>query len=74
MGIEPLGYMPYKKNAVLESRHLGLVTSAEVEHFQEKINSIAEQMRESVDIEGILRIAENASKLEAIHKNIDKKM
>ena len=43
MGIEPLGYMPYKKNAVLESRHLGLVTSAEVEHFQEKINSIAEQ-------------------------------
>ena len=35
MGIEPLGYMPYKKNAVLESRHLGLVTSAEVEHFQE---------------------------------------
>ena len=65
--------MPYKKNAVLESRHLGLVTSAEVEHFQEKINSIAEQMRESVDIEGILRIAENASKLEAIHKSIDKK-
>ena len=73
MGIEPLGYMPYKKNAVLESRHLGLVTSAEVEHFQEKISSIAEQMRESVDIEGILRIAENASKLEAIHKSIDKK-
>ena len=30
-------------------------------------------MRESVDIEGILRIAENASKLEAIHKSIDKK-
>lgn len=73
MGIEPLGYMPYKKNAVLESRHLGLVTSAEVEHFQEKISSIAKQMRESVDIEGILRIAENASKLEAIHKSIDKK-
>ena len=36
MGIEPLGYLPYKKEAVLESRHLGLVTSAEVEHFQEK--------------------------------------
>ena len=42
MGIEPLGYLPYKKEAVLESRHLGLVTSAEVEHFQEKVTCIAE--------------------------------
>lgn len=72
MGIEPLGYLPYKKEAVLESRHLGLVTSAEVEHFQEKVNCIAGQMKETLDIEGILKIAENASKNE-IHCEEKKK-
>jgi len=72
MGIEPLGYLPYKKEAVLESRHLGLVTSAEVEHFQEKVNCIAGQMKETLDIEGILKIAENASKNE-IHYEEKKK-
>lgn len=72
MGIEPLGYLPYKKEAVLESRHLGLVTSAEVEHFQEKVNCIARQMKETLDIEGILKIAENASKNE-IHCEEKKK-
>ena len=53
--------------SILEER------SRTIDDISQTINSIAEQMRESVDIEGILRIAENASKLEAIHKSIDKK-
>lgn len=68
MGIEPLGYLPYKKEAVLESRHLGLVTSAEVGHFQEKIDCIAGQMRETIDIDGILKIAKNVSYNEIQHE------
>ena len=73
MGIEPLGYLPYKKEAVLESRHLGLVTSAEVEHFQEKVTCIASQMKETLDIDGILKIAENASENEIHYKEKKKR-
>ena len=73
MGIEPLGYLPYKKEAVLESRHLGLVTSAEVEHFQEKVTCIASQMKETLDIDGILKIAEDASKNEVHYKEKKKR-
>mgnify|MGYP002517268127 CR=1 FL=1 len=62
-GITPLGYMPHNKSISLESRHLGLVTSNEVEHFREKIDIIAKQMKESIDIEGIIRLSDSASSI-----------
>ena len=44
----------------MESRHLGLVTADEVVHFKEKIDTIAAQMKKSLDLEGILALAETA--------------
>lgn len=66
-GIKPLGYLPVNKAIALESRHLGLVTSNEVEHFQEKVEAIAKLMKESIDIEGIIELAGTASKQEAYY-------
>lgn len=60
LGLIPLGFLPYKKGGALESRHLGLVTADEVVHFKEKIDTIAAQMEKSLDLEGILALAETA--------------
>lgn len=60
LGLIPLGFLPYKKGGALESRHLGLVTADEVVHFKEKIDTIAAQMKKSLDLEGILALAETA--------------
>lgn len=60
LGLISLGFLPYKKGGELESRHLGLVTADEVVHFKEKIDAIAAQMKKSLDLEGILALAETA--------------
>lgn len=64
MGIMPLGYLPYQKESSLPSRHLGLVTADEIVHFKEKIDKIAEQMKKTVDLEGMKKIALGAKALQ----------
>ena len=61
-GIKPLGYLPVNKAIALESRHLGLVTSDEIEHFKEKVDTIAALMKESIDIKGIIELGHTATK------------
>ncbi len=61
-GIKPLGYLPVNKAIALESRHLGLVTSDEIEHFKEKVDTIAGLMKESIDIKGIIELGHTATK------------
>lgn len=58
--VKPLGYLPVIKNAVLESRHLGLVTAAEVRDLKEKMHLLAQQAEKTLDIEGVLALAEQA--------------
>lgn len=69
LGIEPLGYLPYQREGLLESRHLGLVTAGEVVHFQDKIDKIAEQMKKSLDLDKIWELAESAEPLEETVQN-----
>lgn len=61
-GIKPLGYLPVNRAIALESRHLGLVTSDEIEHFKEKVDTIAALMKESIDIKGIIELGHTATK------------
>lgn len=70
IGITPLGYMPDNKKLIFQSRHLGLVAPEDIDA---KINLIAEQILESVDIEGIIKIAEDTSDLEYNKIKINKK-
>lgn len=56
-GVPLLGNVPNCTDMALESRHLGLVMPGEVEQIQEKIDRMAEVIRESVDMEKLYQIA-----------------
>lgn len=60
LGIRAYGYLPRLADCTLESRHLGLVTAAEVEHLREKLQIMAKQAEASIDLEGLLKLANGA--------------
>lgn len=64
-GLPVLGYLPRLPEAALESRHLGLVTAAEVGDLREKVDAIAARMERTVDLDGILAAARRAPALPA---------
>lgn len=59
--VTPLGYFPRLDDCVLESRHLGLVTAAEVAGLKEKLQRMAVQAEKTIDLDGMLRLAGQAS-------------
>ncbi|HEX2926624.1 MAG TPA: cobyrinate a,c-diamide synthase [Ruminiclostridium sp.] len=62
-GIKVYGYLPEVPEAVIESRHLGLVTAGEISDLQRKLQILADNFEKYVDIEGILRLAESAAEV-----------
>lgn len=58
--VRPLGFLPNLPDCVLESRHLGLVTAAEVEDLQEKLRILADQAEKTMDLDGLLELAKAA--------------
>ena len=64
-GLPVLGYLPYLPDCSLESRHLGLVTAAEVDGLRAKLDLLAETMERTLDIDALLRLAATASRLES---------
>ncbi|MGN1026827.1 MAG: cobyrinate a,c-diamide synthase, partial [Faecousia sp.] len=59
--IQPLGFLPQMDDCTLESRHLGLVTAAEVVNLRQKMCALAEQAEKTIDLNGILALANSAS-------------
>ena len=57
------GYLPKIKEAELGSRHLGLVTAEEVEDLKSKIAALGKTAAETLDLDGILKLAEEAPEL-----------
>ena len=64
-GVCVLGYLPSRPDCALESRHLGLVTAAEVRDLQRKISLLAAQAEESLDLDALLDLARSAPDLDA---------
>lgn len=58
--VRPLGFMPAISECRLESRHLGLVTAAEVENLREKLQILAAQAGRSLDLEGLIELSRSA--------------
>lgn len=58
--VRPLGFLPTIPECSLESRHLGLVTAAEVEDLREKLQILAEQAEQTIDLDGLLEVARSA--------------
>ena len=57
-GIPVLGYLPPMEEAVIGSRHLGLMTAAEIRDLSDRMDVLAEQMERSVRIDDLLALAE----------------
>lgn len=70
LGMPVLGYLPPMPESVLQSRHLGLVTAAEVKNLKEKLGRVAAQMEASVNIEQLLQIAQRAPAVSCAGPNI----
>ena len=62
--VEALGFLPEMPECALESRHLGLVTAAEVENLRDKLSRMARQAEETVDLDGLLSLARAAPPLD----------
>lgn len=61
--IKAFGFLPSLPECALESRHLGLVTAAEVENLKEKMQLLAVQAEKSLDIDGLIALADSAPAL-----------
>jgi cobyrinic acid a,c-diamide synthase len=60
LDIKVLGFMPSQKEAVFESRHLGLVTAEEITSLDEKIDILAKMAQEHIDLDAVISLAESA--------------
>lgn len=68
LGIEFLGAVPQCEEAGLESRHLGLSIPEEQTALKERVERLAKRLEESLDVDGICKIASQASELEPCHR------
>lgn len=56
-GLPVAGYLPPMEEAVLDSRHLGLLTAGEVENLAARFAAVARQMERTVEIGALLALA-----------------
>lgn len=64
LSIKVLGYVPKVEDCVIESRHLGLVLPEEIPELKIRLQKLSEVLEKTLDIDGILALAEEASELE----------
>jgi cobyrinic acid a,c-diamide synthase len=62
-GVAVLGHVPRLKDCVIESRHLGLVTAAEIKDLKQKLSALAEAVEENVAIDALIAMAHSAPPL-----------
>ncbi len=56
-GLPILGCLPHIQECAIESRHLGLVTAAEIRDLQHKISRLGDEAENSIDLDALLTIA-----------------
>lgn len=61
--IKAFGFLPSLPDCALESRHLGLVTAAEVEGLKEKMQILARQAEKTLNLDGLIGLANSAMPL-----------
>ena len=64
LGIKVLGYVPRVEDCVIESRHLGLILPEEIPELKGRLLKLAEVLENSLEIEEILKLANEAPVLE----------
>ena len=66
LGISVVGYFPQKEGIYIGSRHLGLMTAAEIDNLDEILNLLGETAEECIDLDLLLEIGKKAEPLTAI--------
>lgn len=64
LGVQCLGYMPQDKRFKIGSRHLGLITAAEIDDIKDKTEEMGRRAAVCIDIDGILELAAGAGEVE----------
>lgn len=62
--IKVFGYIPKNEEIVLESRHLGLIQSVEVENLKNKIEICAKLIEKNVDLNGLIKSFKDINKFQ----------
>ena len=62
--IKAFGFLPSIPECALETRHLGLVTAAELKNLKEKMQILAQQAEKSLNIDGLIGLANRAMPVE----------
>jgi len=62
--VKCLGFLPHMKDLEIASRHLGLVTAAEIDDLKNKMTKLGELADKCLDIEEIEKLAGCADKIE----------
>ena len=57
------GYLPFMEDCVLESRPLGLIPANELSQIQAKLQRLAKQAEDTIDIDGLLALANTANEI-----------
>lgn len=55
-GLPVLGYLPHMEEAAFESRHLGLQTAGEIHDLQKRIETLAQKLEETTDMERLCKL------------------
>ena len=58
------GYVPVLKDLTLDSRHQGLVLPEEVEDLEKKFSLLADTLEQTLDLDGLISLAEEAPEIE----------
>ncbi len=61
--VKVYGYLPRIPEAEIGSRHLGLVTAEEITDLKDKIAVLGQVAAESLDMDGLMQLAQNAGEL-----------
>ena len=65
-GLPVLGYLPRREQLVQPERHLGLIPTVEGTVVREWYDTLIAQVEETIDLEGILRLADTANPPEGV--------
>ena len=73
--IKVVGYFPQKEGIHIGSRHLGLMTAAEIENLDQVIETLGKTAEEGIDLDAILEIGAGAPGLACVESPVlpDKK-
>ena len=71
-GLLVYGYLPEKKELQVESRYLGLRLPGEMETMKETLKRLGSQAEETIDLAGLLSLAETAGMMEEEERRTSK--